>query len=115
MEESEGIEGSEEAEGMDGADSEGMVGAGKEGACTDGMEGADMLPMGLENWARAGVFASASVRVAMARVTEFFMRLLLAGEIWRSIPGKRLVLLSLAVRCDAVLFTQPWHGWQAGA
>ena len=64
MEESEGIAGSDEAEGMEGA----------EGAWSDGMEGMDMPPpMGLENWARAGMAASASITAANVIVAAFFI------------------------------------------
>ena len=61
MEESEGIAGSDEAEGMEGA----------EGAWSDGMEGMDMPPpMGLENWARAGMAEDWRIDVARQELAQ---------------------------------------------
>jgi hypothetical protein len=59
MEDSEGIEGRDEAEGMEGA----------EGA--EGSDGIDMLPIGLENWARAVLAAQRASAVRAMRLTGF--------------------------------------------
>jgi hypothetical protein len=59
IEESEGIEGRDEAEGMEGA----------EGA--EGSDGMDMLPIGLENCARAVVAAQRARAVRAMRLADF--------------------------------------------
>ncbi len=70
-EDSDGIEGRDEADGIEGM----------EGAESEGMDGADMLPMGLENWARAGDASVRAARPAKAVRVAIFMDWLLVPNV----------------------------------